>query len=116
MITQIGEKEALFDFYTDILSYDDQNAVLTGYESKEIYAKRVDQFFDVIPGPCTADALIKGVFEASISELLPGNERYPTIVLGYVRHGGDIVLFSGDQKQIEVELRANDKLIVFTNH
>ena len=116
MVTQIGEKEALFDFYTDILSYDEQGAGLSGYESKEIYAKRVDQFFDVIPGPCTADALIKAVFEASISEELPTNERYPTIALGYVRHGGDIVLFSGDQKQIRVELCKNDKLIVFTNH
>lgn len=116
MVTQIGEKEALFDFYTDILSYDEQDAWKSGYESKEIYAKRVDQFFDVIPGPCTADELIKAVFEASTDEMIPANERYPTIVLGYVRYGGDIVLFSGDQRQISVELCGNDKLIVFTNH
>ena len=44
------------------------------------------------------------------------HKRYPTIVLGYVRHGGDIVLFSGNQRQIGVELCENDKLIVFTNH
>ena len=116
MVTQIGEKEALFDFYTDILSYDDSDANRTGYESKEIYAKRVDQFFDVIPGSCTAAELIQAVFDASIDETIPEINRYPTIVLGYVRHGGETVLFSGDQRDIKVELQASDKLIVFTNH
>jgi hypothetical protein len=116
MITQIGEKDALFDFYKDILSYDselDEGAV---YESKEVYAKRVDQFFAELPGPCTAAELIQAVYQASVDDSIPDNERYPTIVLGYVPHGKDIVLFSGNQTEQTVELHSNDKLIVFTNH
>lgn len=38
MITQIGEKEALFEFYKDILTYDIDTT--GGYESKEVYAKK----------------------------------------------------------------------------
>jgi tRNA(Ile)-lysidine synthase TilS/MesJ len=46
MITQIGEKEALFEFYKDILTYDIDTT--GGYESKEVYAKKVSAFFDEI--------------------------------------------------------------------
>lgn len=112
MITQIGEKEALFDFYTDILTYD------TGdeghYESKEIYIKKVSALFDEIPAPCTADELVRSVYKSSISQ---GNKvKNPTIVLGYVKPGGKMNLFEGDQSLIEVQLEPKDKLIVFSNH
>ena len=114
MITQISEKEALFDFYTDILSYDDGQG--EGFDSKEIYAKKVSRFFEEVPPKCTAEELIRAVFDASIDESVPKEKRNPTLVLGYVKHGGEIVLFSGDQSQIEVELDSRDKILVFSNH
>lgn len=43
MITQIGEKEALFEFYKDMLTY--VADVSDGYKSKEVYAKKVSNFF-----------------------------------------------------------------------
>ncbi len=114
MITQISEKEALFDFYTDILTYDDGQC--EGFDSKEIYAKKVSRLFDEIPEKCTAEELIRAVFNASVDESIPKEQRNPTLVLGYVKYGGEMVLFSGDQSQIEVSLDVRDKIIVFSNH
>lgn len=107
LITQIGEKEAIFDFYTDILTYDDENA--STYESKEIYAKKVSTFFDEIPPKCSEADLVRAVWNAS-------KDKNPTIVLGYVKQDGTIKLFEGDQSNKKVELEAKDKIIVFTNH
>ena len=39
-----------------------------------------------------------------------------TPLLGYARITGEMVLFTGDQDDIEVELTSKDKLIVFCNH
>lgn len=114
MITQIGEKEALQSFYADILTYDAEGAEV--YESKEIYAKKVSRFFEEIPPRCTARELIRAVYEASADERLPASQRNPAIVLGYVKPGGEMVLFQGDQEEIWVELTERDKLIVFSNH
>lgn len=111
MITQIGEKEALFDFYTDILTYDTGDEGV--YESKEIYVKKVSAFFDELPAPCTAEELVRAVFKASVDS---ADSRNPTIVLGYVKPGGRMILFEGDQSQIYVSLEPKDKLIVFSNH
>lgn len=109
MVTQIGRKQALFEFYSDILTYDDESA--TTYESKELYIKEVSQFFrkGEIPQRCTARELILGVFKAS-----PDNNK--AIVLGYTSPGGKMVIFSGDQNSLEVELTPKDKLIIFSNH
>lgn len=38
------------------------------------------------------------------------------IVLGYASPGGKMILFSGDQDNIEVKLTSKDKLIIFSNH
>lgn len=114
MITQIGEKEALFEFYKDMLTYDAD--VSDGYKSKEVYAKKVSSFFDEIPKPCKADEFIRAVYNASVSEDLPEDKRFPTVALGYVKPGGETVLFSGDQADEEVRLTKNDKLIVYSNH
>ena len=113
MITQIGEKEAIFNFYNDILTYDLDSA--DEFESKEIYIKKVSRFFDEMPKPCTAQEFVRAVFEASVDKSLK-NKINPTIVLGYVKPGGKMVLFSGDQSEIRVELDKKDKLIVFSNH
>lgn len=114
MITQIGEKEALFEFYKDMLTYDSD--LTNGYESKEIYAKKVCNFFDEVPAPCTAAELIRAVYYASVSDSLSKDKQYPTITLGYVRPCGDMILFGGDQSKINVELTNKDKLIVYSVH
>ena len=115
MVTQIGEKEALFKFYTDILTYDEEG---NGgcFESKEIYVKDVSQFFSVIPEPCTAAELIRAVYSASVDPAVPPEHRYPTIMLGYCGADGKVSLFGGDQTQIKVALQPSDKLVVFSNH
>lgn len=107
MITQISEKEALFDFYSDILTYDTGDS--EQYDSKEIYVKKMSRFFDELPGECTADQLIRAVLEAT-------KEKNPAMVLGYVKPGGRMVLFGGDQSAIRVCPEPRDKIILFSNH
>lgn len=114
MITQIGEKEALFNFYTDILTYDEDDS--DGYQSKEIYTKKVSRFFDAVPEKCTAEQFIRAVYDASVDASLSEDQRNPTVALGYVKPGGRMVLFSGDQAETPVELDERDKLVVFSNH
>lgn len=114
MLTQLGEKDELFAFYRDILTYDSADAVELA--SKEIYVKAVSRFFEELPAPCTAAELIRAVYEASTSPELPKNERNHTIVLGYISKEGGMTLFSGDQTKTEVALKDTDKLIVFSNH
>ncbi len=114
MITQIGEKEALFDFYTDILTYDAEGS--EGYQSKEIYTKKVSRLFNECPKPCTAAELIRAVYDASVDPTLPKERQNPTVALGYVKPGGRMILFEGDQANIYVSIEENDKLIVFSNH
>ncbi len=110
MITQIGEKEAMFDFYSDILTYDE--AGVQTYESKEVYVKKVSSYFDEIPKKCTAQELIRAVYQESVSH----KETSPAILLGYVKPGGKLCLFEGNQNKMMVELEEKDKIIVFSNH
>ncbi len=114
MITQIGEKEALFNFYTDILTYDSDNSDV--FESKEVYIKKVSRFFDQVPEPATAEQFIRAVYNASVVEGLSEEQQNTAIVLGYVKPGGKMVLFSGDHANTKVKLDKKDKLIVFSNH
>ncbi len=111
MITQISEKEALFDFYTDILSYDEEG--VEGYDSKEVYIKKAHRFFEKIPAPCTAEELIRAVYFQSI-EISKGAN--PMLIIGYVKPGGKMVLFEGNQSKIKVCLEEKDKLILFAGH
>ena len=107
MVTQIGRKQSLFEFYSDILTYDEENA--EEFESKELYIKEVSHFFSELPAPCTAAELIRATFDAS-------PEDNKAIVLGYTAPGGKMVLFSGDQRDKQVKLTQRDKLIIFSNH
>ena len=111
MIAQIGEVDALFDFYNDILTYDDDET-----DSKEIYIKKVERYFEEIPGKCTAEQLIRGIVEAATDPSLP--EKYINLAacLGYVKKDGRMVIFSGDQADIEVELEKGDKIILLADH
>ncbi len=111
MVTQISEVEAIFDFYNDILSYDED--VTGGYSSKEVYIKKVSRYFDAIPEKTTADQLVRAVYEASVEDAENAN---PTMVLGYVKPGGNVNVFGGDLSEIDVELEKNDKLILFSAH
>ena len=109
MVTQIGRKQALFEFYSDILTYDDEDS--ESFDSKELYAKEVKLLFKdgKLPPKCKAGDLIRSVYKAS-----PFWNKM--IVIGYARPGQDLVLFEGDQYAIDVELTEEDKLIVFSNH
>ena len=107
IIAQIGEKGGLFDFYYDILTYDEPGE--DSEPSKEMYIKRVQDYFIRIPKACTAAELIRGVYHSS-----PKDNK--AIVLGYVRQGDEMILFEGDQSKITVELKEEDKLIIFSNH
>jgi len=113
MITQISEKESMFDFYNDILTYDSEDAEVN--DSKEIYVKSVEDFFVEIPKPTTADELIRAVYNASIEDN-SGDIQHESVVLGYVKSTGGLVLFSGNQKKINVSLEPKDKLIIFSDH
>ena len=114
MITQIGEKDAIFDFYQDILEYDDEGS--DGYDSKEVYVKKARDYFAGLPAECTADKLIRGVFDASYDPDEPAEKQNISIVLGIVKQDGGIRLFSGDQSAISVKVNPTDKVIVFSNH
>ncbi len=114
MITQIGEKDALFDFYTDILSYDEDDG--EQYESKEIYVKKASQLFEELPPPCKVSQLIRGIYRASTDPSLKGKKRNPTLLLGVVKASGKMILFSGEQDKSLIQIEAKDKLIVFSNH
>lgn len=109
MITQIGEKESVFDFYSDILTYDSCVPGSGEYVSKELYIKKAGEFFSELPEPTTADVLIRAVYEA-------GPENNPSVLLGYIRNEHELVFFSGDQRKIPVNLCAADKLILFSKH
>ena len=114
MITQLGEKDDIYNFYQDILVYDTDCE--TGYDSKEIYIKKAKDFFDELPPVCTADQFVRGVFEATYDPALDPIKQNVSIVLGYVKSGEGIVFFGGNQKKISVELGEKDKIIVFSNH
>ncbi|MBQ3589710.1 MAG: hypothetical protein II980_04580 [Clostridia bacterium] len=111
MISQIGEVDALFEFYGDILTYDED-----GKESKEIYIKKASSFFNVLPEESTAYELIRAVFEASVDPSLPPEKIDPAMLLGYIKPDHTFVLFSGDQADIKVKLEKDDKLIIFCAH
>lgn len=111
MITQLGVKEALYDFYNDILTYDAEEP--NGGASKEIYIKEVNRYFEELPEDCTAEEFVRAVYRGSLND---PECRNPTIVLGYVKPDGEMLLFSGDQSLIKVHLESKDKLIVFCDH
>ena len=109
MVAQIGRDCSLFDFYNDILTYDDAASGDT-FTSKEIYAKIVKDYFEEVPPAMTADELIRAVYAAS-----PAGNR--AIVLGTVQKDtGKMTLFTGDLSRITVTMGPKDKIILFANH
>ena len=106
MIMQISEKESIFYFYEDILDYDVED--MEAFISRELYIKRVAEFFNEIPGPCTAADLIRAIWYDS-----PDDNR--SIVLGYICPKGKMTLFTGDQRKINLTLSNKHKLILFSS-
>lgn len=113
MITQIGEKDSIYDLYNEIFTYDDPDSDC--YDSKEIYVKKVTNFFKEIPPECSERDLVYSVWKASTDESIPKSKRSPTILLGYVKREGNVYLFNSDNKDT-VKLDSGDKLIVYSNH
>ena len=113
MITQIGEKIELYEFYEDTFTYDeiDDEKSVDGvvYESKEVYVKKVPEFLKAIPPKCTAMELIRALYEAS-----PEDNR--AFLLGVAKPGGVVEMFDGRQSDKTVELSNRDKLIMYCNH
>lgn len=107
LFNHLSEKESLYYLLTDILTYDDTDEHAA--RSKEIYLKRVGDFFRTLPAKATARQLIRAVFEAS-----PQDNR--AIVIGYVSKDKQLTLFSGDQRGYDVHLSPNDCLVIFSNH
>lgn len=107
MMAQIGEHDSIYEFYNDILTYD--SADCKEYDSKEIYIKSVSEFFNELPPRCSAYDLIRAVYECS-------SESDRVILLGYVRNEKDMQIFCGEQEKIQIQLRPDDKLIVFCKH
>ncbi len=113
MVTQISEMEALYNFYNDILSYDE--AGITEYDSKEVYVKKVLRYFDEVPAPTTADQFIRAVYNESMKEEKYGVKN-PTIAIGYVDENGKVVIFGGDLSKFPVVLTEKHKVILFAFH
>ena len=107
MIMQIGEKGSLFDFYHDILTYDDPDE--EDADSKELYIKNVEDFFTEIPETCNTLKFVRAVYTAS-----PANNK--SIVLGYITPEDKMILFGGKQLELDIKLSKEDKLIIFSNH
>ncbi len=112
IITQIGEKESIYDFYKDLLSYSPSQP---GGQSKKPQLKKVSSFFRETPPPCTAYDLVRAVFEASVSSAEAPEKQYPALVLGYIKANGETIIFSGDLSEINVSLEAEDKMIVYSD-
>lgn len=110
MVVQIGEKESIYEFYKDILTYDtgDNN---DQYESKELYIKDVKRFFAEdtnYPIKTTPRDLVTSVYNES-----PNNNK--SIILGLVKADASKMLFT-DSKSNDIIIEKNDKLILFSSH
>ena len=107
LVTQIGEKEALYAFFNDILTYDTKD--VPSYTSKEIYVRSAAAFFTELPPKASAHELVRAVIQAE------GNTSH-SILMGYIREDHEVVLFCDDLTECEVSLRPDDKLILFSVH
>jgi len=106
VLSQASRGETMIEFYADILSYAMDNVQ---YRGKEILIRTAGDFFEELPGKCTACELIRMVFAS-------GTENSRAMLLGLIRDKKEYVFFDGDQRQTEVEIRPDDRLIIFGNH
>ncbi len=106
IIMQIADKEALFDFYKDILTFDTD-----GQQGKEIYIKECLTYFESIPESMNARDFIYSLYKATLEDLGVGE-----VAIGYVDENDNIVLFSGDLTEQNVTLNSACKLIILSDH
>ena len=110
MLVQVGDKESIYEFYKDILTYDTD--IQDGeYSSKELYIKDAESFF----GAGTQFPIKAGIrdFVTSVYYASPDNNK--TVVLGVVNDNMSSVLFT-ESKSDTVEINRENKLILFSPH
>lgn len=110
MLVQVGEKESIYEFYKDILTYD-TDVGSDKYESKELYIKNAEAFFgEDVQFPIKAEIrdFVTSVYYAS-------PEDNKSIVLGIVNDNMSNILFT-ESKNNTVEINRNNKLILFSPH
>lgn len=106
IIMQIADKEALFDFYKDILTFDTD-----GQQGKEIYIKDCLTYFESVPESMNARDFIYSLYKATLEDLGVGE-----VAIGYVDENDNIILFSGDLTEQNVTLNSACKLIILSDH
>ena len=107
IITQMRDRIELYYFFEDILTNDQIDS--EEYCSKELYVKKAKDFFDEIPIKSSAFELIRAIYEAS-----PDTNK--SFLLGVVSSEGKMELFEGNQEDRVVEIKHDDKLILYSNH
>lgn len=110
LMSQVGEHESLLSLYTQILTYD--GGLIDGDGTQEIYMKKASTFFSELPERCSVASLIYSVYQTSRD--LKGIS--PTMLLGYYRQGEGLRLFTDDQTKAFVQLKPDDKLVLFADH
>ena len=106
IIMQIADKEALFDFYKDILTFDTD-----GQQGKEIYIKDCLTYFESVPESMNARDFIYSLYKATLEDLGVGE-----VAIGYVDENDNIILFSGNLTEQNVTLNSACKLIILSDH
>ena len=119
MIVQIGDKESIYDFYKDILTYDSMKEIESAFESKELYVKFAKTFFEEgtqFPIESSPRNITASVYHNS-------PEDNKTVVIGVVKDNSKnkidkkstIIIFT-DNADKKVKINENDKLILFAPH
>lgn len=110
MIVQLGDKEEIYSFYRDILTYDESGAEDGEFESKELYVKVAERFLandTVFPFYTTPAELVQQIFDKS-----PENNK--SILIGMSHHGNNKMFL--DDIYEEIKIAEDDKLILFSPH
>lgn len=106
IIMQIADKEALFDFYKDILTFD-----VDGEEGKELYIKNCATYFNSIPNTMNARDFIYSLYKATLDKFGKGE-----VAIGYIDKDENILLFNGNLDEQTVSLDKGCKLIILSDH
>ena len=113
MITQLSEDYELFNFYSDIMTYDVEES--TDHEGREIYIKKAGDYFSVLPPENTpVGDLVRTVYQKSLG--FWGSSKDFAVLLGYVDQEDRMHFFCGDEADRTVSLKSGDRLVLFSNH
>lgn len=113
MITQLSEDYELFNFYSDIMTYDVEES--TDNEGREIYIKKAGDYFSTLPPKNTpVGDLVRTVYQKSLG--FWGNSNDFAVLLGYVDHQDRMHFFCGEEAERTVSLTYEDRLVLFSNH